>query len=341
MAGMRLWIESMLVAALLGFPVPAPSAPSRPDRWVAIPNGEAGVGFDDLRFSKRLHRVLVPAGRAGELDLIDPGTLAVDRIPGFSAKAEFAGGHGEGITSVDEADGRLFVADRTTRRLIVVDPASKRVLSSAPLSSSPDYVRWVSSTREVWVTEPDADRIEVFRAADAPEPAGFIEIKGGPESLLVDAEHGRAYTHVWSGSTLALDLRSRAKRARWGNGCRGSRGIALDRGGAILFAGCAEGRAVSLDTASGRILDRFDAGDGVDIIDYDPNLRHLYLPGGRSETMAILAVSNEGKFRLVETVTTAAGAHCVVSDGAGHVFVCDPKKGRLLIVEDRAPAPGD
>src|SRR5262245_700956 len=341
MVGMSLWLGPMLVSALLGLPTSAQPAAGSPDRSVAIPNGEAGVGFDDLRFSQRLHRVLVPAGRAGELDLIDPGTLAVDRIPGFSAKAEFAGGHGEGITSVDEGDGRLFVADRATRRLLVVDPVSKRVLSSAPLASSPDYVRWVSPTREVWVTEPDADRIEVFRVAAAPEPAGFIEVKGGPESLVVDPGRARAYTHLWSGSTLAFDLRSRAERARWGNGCKGSRGIALDGGGGTLFVGCAEGRAVSLDAASGRILDRFDAGDGVDIIDYDANLRHLYFPGGRSETMAILAVSAEGKFRLVETVKTAAGAHCVATDGAGHVFVCDPKKGRLLVFEDRAGAPGD
>jgi DNA-binding beta-propeller fold protein YncE len=329
----------LALTLLLAGPAALRPADTGAGKSVSLPNGEKGIGFDDLRFSRRLHRVLVPSGRTGLLALVDPVTLAIESIPGFSAKAAFAGGHGEGITSVDEGDGRLFVADRTSRRLLVVDPDSKKILSGVPLSSSPDYVRWVPPTREIWVTEPDEDRIEVFRAAEPPEPAGSIPVPGGPESLVVDSERARAYTHLWSGTTLAFDVRHRAEAARWENGCRGSRGIALDPGGGRLFAGCAEGRAVSLETSSGRILDRFDSGDGVDIIDYDPNLRHLYLPGGKSATMAILEVSTDGKFRLARTVPTASGAHCVVSDGAGHVFVCDPKKGRLLVFEDGAAPP--
>jgi hypothetical protein len=82
------------------------------------------------------------------------------------------------------------------------------------------------------------------------------------------------------------------------------------------------------------MLDRLDAGDGVDIIDFDPSLSHLYLPGGKSATMAILEVSPHGKLGVVRSVPTAAGGHCVVSDGAGHVFVCDPAKGRLLAIGD-------
>ena len=322
---------------LLAAAAPAPKA-------IPIPGGAGGIGFDDLRYSPRLRRILVPAGRVGVLALIDPATSAVDLISGFSAKTEFGGGHGEGITSLDEGRGLLFVTDRTSRKLLVVDPVSRRILSSAPLSASPDYVRWVGPAGELWVTEPDAERIEVFRAGaspgDPPESAGFVAVPGGPESLVVDPERSRAYTHLWSGRTLAFDTKSRAETARWENGCRGSRGLAIDPGGRLLFAGCAEGRAVALETTAGRILGRFEAGDGVDIIDYDPRLRHLYLPGGRSATMAILDVSPEGQFRLLRSVDTAPGAHCVVSDGEGRIFVCDPKAGRLLVFEDGSPAPG-
>jgi hypothetical protein len=307
------------------------------ERTLTIPNGEAGIGFDDLGFSTSLHRVLVPAGRTGALVLADPATLSFDLIAGFSATTDFGGGHGEGITSVSEGDGLLFVTDRDTKQLNVVDPGAKRVLSRAPLASSPDYVRFVASTHEVWVTEPDADRIEVFRLGEreaAPTSSGFVTVKGGPESLVVDSKRGRAYTNLWSGTTLAIDLKSHAEVARWKNGCQGSRGVALDGKRGFLFIGCAEGRAVVLDTESGRVLGKLDAGNGVDIIDYDPSLSHLYLPGGKSATMAILEVSSEGKLGLIRTVPTAAGAHCVVSDGSGRVFVCDPKAGRLLVIAD-------
>lgn len=307
---------------------------------IRIPGGRAGIGFDDLAYSRALQRVLVPAGRTGALVLIDPVALSVDTIAGFSAKKEFGGGRGEGITSVTEGDGLLFVTDRDTKQLNAVDPATKKVLSRAPLAASPDYVRFVAHGREVWVTEPGAERIEVFRLGErwaAPTPAGFIAVKGGPESLVVDPGHLRAYTNLWSRTTLAIDLKSHAEVSRFENGCDGARGLALDAVRGFLFVGCAEGRAAVLDVASGRVLDRLDAGSGVDIIDYDPSLSHLYLPGGKSATMVILEVSPHGKLGVIRTVPTAAGAHCVASDGAGRVFVCDPKRGRLLRIADGPP----
>ena len=74
---------------------------------VKLPGTPPGIGFDDLRYSPSLHRVLVPAGRSGRLNLIDSDTLAVTTIAGFSATPEYRGGHDEGPTSVDEAHGAL------------------------------------------------------------------------------------------------------------------------------------------------------------------------------------------------------------------------------------------
>jgi hypothetical protein len=39
-----------------------------------IPGGESGIGFDDMGFAPSIHKVLVPAGRSGNVDLIDPDT---------------------------------------------------------------------------------------------------------------------------------------------------------------------------------------------------------------------------------------------------------------------------
>src|SRR4030095_12398780 len=67
-----------------------PAPPSIP-----IPGGEAGVGFDDLRYSTSLGRLIVPAGRTGAIVLVDPKTWAVTRIGGFASSAEVeCGGRG-------------------------------------------------------------------------------------------------------------------------------------------------------------------------------------------------------------------------------------------------------
>ena len=163
----------------------------------------------------------------------------------------------------------------------------------------------------------------------------FLAVPGGPESLAVDARRGRAYTHLWNGKTVAIDIKARKIAATWNNGCKGSRGIALDEARGFLFAGCSEGRVVVLDVGSGKVLSSARSGSGVDVIDYDPKLSHLYLPGAKSATMAVSDVSPAGKLSLLGTLPTAPGAHCVASDGNGNVFVCDPRRGRLLVFEDK------
>jgi hypothetical protein len=45
---------------------------------IQLPGGESGIGLDDLRYSRKLGRVLVPAGRTGNLDLIDPVSGATE-----------------------------------------------------------------------------------------------------------------------------------------------------------------------------------------------------------------------------------------------------------------------
>src|SRR5437867_7924841 len=229
-------IGAVTPSAYASDPVPTKPTSTNPAPTTAleatafsIPGGGTGIGFDDMGWAPRIGRVLVPAGRSGSLDLIDPETRRIEAIGGFVAMERFGGRHGQGTTSADEGRGFLFATDRTARRLCVVDPRSKTIVASAPLASGPDYVRFVEPTGEVWVTEPGKERIEIFSVpasgTPAPSHAAFLAVPGGPESLVIDAARGRAYTHLWESSTLAIDLKQRRIVATWKNGCTGSRGI--------------------------------------------------------------------------------------------------------------------
>jgi hypothetical protein len=61
---------ALLAALAVAAAVSAPAA-------LPMPGGQAGIGFDDLRFSPELGRVVVPAGRTGRVDLVDPRSHAV------------------------------------------------------------------------------------------------------------------------------------------------------------------------------------------------------------------------------------------------------------------------
>ncbi len=224
---------------------------------IALPGGEGGIDLDDLRWSSRLGRVLLPAN--DHLDLIDPATGKIDAIPGFGGAGGEKGHGDEGTSSCDEGAGFLFAIDHGQQQVHVIDPGSRAILSSAPLADGPDYVRFVPGARELWVTEPEAAQIEIFSLppGDRPVPArvGMIAVPGGPESLVIDEPRGHAYCNLWKDGTVVLDLKQRAVVATWPNGCSGSRGLVLDAARGFLFVGCAEGRAVVLDIAhDGKLL---------------------------------------------------------------------------------------
>jgi DNA-binding beta-propeller fold protein YncE len=337
---------TLIVAVMFGSAARAQSTPSIPrPESVAIPDGERGIGYDDLQYAPGLKRILVPAGRTGRLVLLDPATRAIVSIAGFSSAASFSGGHGQGTTSATELPGpigRIVATDRGSKTLKLVSAQTSSIVGSIKLAAAPDYVRAVPLTSEVWVTEPAKKQIEVLslgdRASGRFTHVSNIAVPDGPESLVIDTDRGRAYSHTWAGQSFAIDLRARKVVSTWRNGCRQSRGIALDAKRGWLFAGCAEGKATVVDLATGKVLSTAETGSDVDSIGYNPALGHLYVPGGGSADLSILKVASDGKLTLLGKVPTAADAHTAAIDPASNsVFVGAPEHGAVLVVHDPFP----
>jgi len=185
---------------------------------------EAGsVGFDELAWAPGLHRVIVPAGGTGRVHLLDPATGSAEIVDGFSKSTALRGGHSQGPTSAAEAEGYVVTVDRTAKRVVIFDPKTHAIVGGHDLGATPDYVRFDPTSREVWVTEPDAEQIEVFaldplRGAAAFERITSILIADGPESLVFDTARGRAYASLWRGVTVAIDIATHAVRGGEGDG---------------------------------------------------------------------------------------------------------------------------
>jgi DNA-binding beta-propeller fold protein YncE len=328
--------SSIAAAALLA----ASASSSR----VTLPGGSGGIGFDDLRFSDDLHQLIVPAGRTGRLDLVDPATGTIESIAGFTRAEPPARGHEQGTTSADAGEGTAFAIDRTERTLAAVDPRAKRIVARARLGGGPDYVRWVGGpAHEVWVTEPGRKAIEIFRFDRGSPPrltsAGTISVPDGPESLVVEPAGHHAYTNSFHGETVSIDVDSHSVTARWPNHCRGARGLALDASRGLLFVGCDEGKAVALDIAhGGSKVGEARTGEGVDVVAYSPRVGHLYVPAADRSNLTVISVGSRGELQALGTLATAPDAHCAAADDRGNVYVCDPKNGRLLVLRDPYPA---
>jgi hypothetical protein len=303
---------------------------------IAMPSGKGGIGFDELRFSKTLGKVLVPAGRSGNLDLVDPASMAVTAIGGFSMLSGFDGTHTDGTTSADEGGGIVFAIDRTNRRLDVVDPARGVIVASAVLAAAPDYVRYVAPTNEVWVTESGGIEVFTLDAMNKPTSATVIAMAPAPEGLEIDATGKRAYTNVAAGTTAAVDIMQRAVVEMWPNGCTTAHGIQLDPAKGLVFVGCAEGKVMALDAAHmGAQLGSATTAQGVDLIAYDATRGRLYVPGiAGPGALTVVSVDATGKLTALGTVPVVAGAHCVTVDLGSNVYLCDSPDGEIVTIHD-------
>jgi hypothetical protein len=307
-----------------------------PGQSLALDQDKAPIGLDDMHFSSLLGKVLVPAGRTGKLDMIDPSTQAIDSIGGFGTQP-YAGGRGAGATSVDEAGKMILATDRSTHQLDIVDPQAKKIVASSPLKGGPDYVRYVNATKEIWITEPHDETIEIFNYPDPaakPDSTATIKVPGGPEALAIDNARGVAYTNVDGGKTTVIDLKTRKAVHEWPNGCKDGEGALLEDSGQFLFVACREGKVVSMDPANGKVISTVSSGDGIDIIAYNSKLRHIYAPGSQSATVAVISVSPKGELSLVRTLPGVERGHCVVADNVGNFYVCDPNHAGLLMFKD-------
>jgi DNA-binding beta-propeller fold protein YncE len=308
-----------------------------------LPSGAGGIGFDDLRFSAGLGAVLVPSGRSGALNMVEPDSLRVAAIAGFTSRPTWSGGHDEGVTSADAYGPMVLATDRDSKLLSLVDPGSGRITASVRLAAKPDFVRAIVARGDVWVTEPDAEQIEVLhfaRPGAPPTHLGTIRVEDCPEALAVDTVRNLAYTNLEEkGATLAISLDSHRIVARWPNGCRISQGLALDDINALLFVVCGEGRIAVLSlTRNGAVIDTGSVGSGVDMVDFDPSLRHLYAPAPGDSSFTTLGVSAAGRLTRLGSIVLPGAADCVASAGRGRVFVCAPRDGALWVVRDTLPA---
>jgi len=115
---------------------------------LAMPDrGHDGIGFDDMQFSPA-HGVIVPGGRTGHVDLIDPDTLAVRAIGSFSMTPTYAGGQASAVTSADDTGRWLIAMDRTRRPSTSSIPRAARRSRRRRLARPADYVRWVAGANE-------------------------------------------------------------------------------------------------------------------------------------------------------------------------------------------------
>jgi hypothetical protein len=333
---------------------------------------DSPISYKEFTYDSHLHRVIIPAGESGQVALIDPANMQVQFYAGFSRQDDPATPM-IGASSVAVAGGYLYGLDIATSSIKMIKLSTGKLVSTTPLQSSPDIIRFISATNELWVTEKEADQIEVFSISEDDPPLlqsrMLISIPNGPEALVVDDQRGLVFTNrPAQGLTDVIQVMTHSVIAHWGNGCSSARGMAVNENDGILFEACEEGKLVVMDINNdGYQITSQNFGGELNAVAYNPDLHHVYLPSGSSGLVAIFQLKtlrvtpgplppdapgktsevslnlNNGArpaselkttLQLLGTADTDINAKCVTADENNNIWVCNPADGQVFLIHD-------
>jgi DNA-binding beta-propeller fold protein YncE len=302
--------------------------------------GQDGVSLDYLAYDAAHHRVWIPAGGTGKVDVIDATTNAITPIEGFPTKEVERRGQKRmmGPSSAAVGDGFVYIGNRADSTICAINAATLVKGECITLPSSPDGLQYVAATKELWVTTP---RDQSLRILDVKNPAHPVlteaSIKldeGGPEGFAVDNVAGVFYTNIDDhDATTAIDIKTRKRIATYVPGCGegGGKGLAFEPATKHLIVACTD-RVVTLDTAhNGARVGDAQVGEGIDAVDYVPSRHAVFAAAARAEKLTIVALASDGKLSAIADVPTAKGARNAVATEDGTAYVADGPAGSILV----------
>jgi DNA-binding beta-propeller fold protein YncE len=324
---------------------PATEAPPASLRSIALPGATPdGVSMDYLAYDRTHHRVWVPAGNTGSVDVVDATNDQVTRIEGFpTTQIERKGvKRTVGPSSATVGPGVVFVGNRGDNSVCAIDAGSLKKVNCVQLASMPDGLAYVAVTKEVWATTPRDKTITVVNASIPAglSVAGTIRLDGEPEGYAVDDGRGVFYTNLEDKDrTLAIDLKTRSVVRTWMPECGedGPKGLALDRAMNFLVVACSA-RVEVLDAGhEGKRLSSVDTGDGIDNIEYLEGRHELFAAAAKAAKLTVVKLDSQGALVATAVVPTAPRARNPVATDDGVAFLTDSPEGKLLVVMPSHP----
>jgi DNA-binding beta-propeller fold protein YncE len=184
---------------------------------------------------------------------------------------------------------------------------------------NPDSILYDAATGQVITFNGTGHNATVFDARTL-EVKGTIPIGGKPEFCTGDGR-GRVFVNVEdTAELLAINARTLAVEARWSLAPLAEpTGLAMDAARQILFSVGRNQLMAVVDATTGRLLQTLPIGAGVDAAAFDPGTGCAYAANGEG-TLTVIGPDGHGRFAVLATVPTRAGARTMALDPKTHLI---------------------
>ena len=215
-----------------------------------------------------------------------------------------------------DSRGKVIYAAGPGNTLVKLDETTWKVVGTLALGGPGDCVQYHRKEKSIYVDNDDGTNVWIVDEETLKLKA-TIKINEAPEYMEVDTDNNKIYQAIKSTSTVqVLDIAGAKAVAEYKLGeLTGPHGLALDRKTRRVYVAGKNGKLVTLDADSGKILATTDVVTGSDQIAYDSANMRLYIPS--QGVIQVLQIKGD-EIKEIGRVPVGKDCHRVAIDRGTH-----------------------
>jgi DNA-binding beta-propeller fold protein YncE len=267
------------------------------------PIGGTG-GFDYVTLDSSARRLYVSHATQVEVLDADSGKL-------LCTIADTPGVHGAAIAS---AFKHGFTSNGRENKVSMFDPATLKLIKKIDVGKGPDGIYYEPKTKRVFTNNHGSHDITAIDAATG-DVVGTVKAEGDGEQAIIGAD-GLIYVNSEeAGEVVVFDPKSLEVKHRFPIGvAKTPTGLAYDAKTNRLFIGCRkEPKMVVMDAATGKVINSYPIGAGVDFAGFDPDTHLIFFSCGDG-TLSIYHEKSADVYEDAGAVKTQTSAKTMAFD---------------------------
>src|SRR6266480_4883101 len=265
----------------------------------------AGVGgFDYVTLDETARRLYVSHGT--QVEVLDADTGKV-----VGTIADTPGVHGVAIASSFKHG---FTSNGRENKVSMFDPSTLQLIKKIDVGKGPDGIYYDPGSKRVFTNNHGSHDISAIDAATG-DVVGTVKVGGDGEQAIIGAD-GLIYVNSEdTAEVVVFDPKSLEVKKRFPIGvAKVPTGLAYDAKTKRLFIGCRnEPKMVVMDAVTGKVINSYPIGAGVDYAGFDPDSRLIFFSCGAG-TLSIYREKSADVYEDAGAVTTQPSAKTMAFD---------------------------
>jgi DNA-binding beta-propeller fold protein YncE len=262
-------------------------------------------GWDYLTYDSAANRVFIAHGN--QIMVVDASTgKQLGEMPA-------QGSHGIALV---HSKNRGFFTNGRAGTVTAFDLKTLKPITEIKVGENPDAIIYDEHSKDVIVMN---GRSKDLMAIDPEQMKVVATVPLGGKLEYAATDPGHVYVNVEDkGEIAAVDSKTWKPVQTWKlDGCEEPSGLAIDPSTKHLFSVCGNSKMFVVDTQTGKTVSVVPTGAGTDGAGFDPGLKLAFASNGQG-TLTVVHRAKDGKYEVLEDVTTQRGARTMTLDPKSH-----------------------